>query len=142
MADKSLHLARHRLADLFLDTFVYNASTTAIDALWGGLPVLTRPGKDFYSRICASHVINTGLGEMVCTSTRDYEDRAVYFANNPAALNAVQKRLAVNLRTEPLFDLPRFVGRLEDAYLGMWKCHVSGNGLKVIDPVNLPRHDN
>jgi predicted O-linked N-acetylglucosamine transferase (SPINDLY family) len=126
LADKSLHLARHRLADLFLDTFVYNASTTAIDALWAGLPVLTRAGKDFYSRICTSHVINTGLAEMVCTSTQEYEERAIHFANNPAALAAVRSLLNANLHTEPLFDLPRFTHRLEDAYMSMWKYYITG----------------
>ncbi len=126
LADKSLHFARHRLADLFLDTFVYTAATTAIDALWAGLPILTRPGETFFSRICATFLSNVGLGDMICASTREYEDRAVYFANNTALLAEVRERLARNLRTEPLFNLPRFVRNLETAYLAMWQRHVSG----------------
>ena len=124
--DKSLHFARHRLADLFLDTFVYTAATTAIDALWSGLPILTRPGGDFFSRICATLVRNVGLVDMICGSTREYEDRAVYFAENPAALAEVHGRLARNRLTGPLFDLPRFVRNLERAYGIMWQRYVSG----------------
>lgn len=124
--DKSLHFARHRLADLFLDTFVYSAATTAIDALWAGLPILTRLGGDFYSRICATLVRNVGLADMVCNSTREYEDRAVYFAETPAALAKIRERLVRNRHTEPLFDLSRFVRNLECAYGVMWRKYVLG----------------
>jgi predicted O-linked N-acetylglucosamine transferase (SPINDLY family) len=126
LPDKSLHFARHRLADLFLDTFVYTAATTAIDALWAGLPIVTRRGNDFYSRIGATLVTHVGLGDMICDSTQEYEDRAVYFANNRSALSAVRERLSRNLHREPLFDLPRFVRHLEDAYREMWRRHLSG----------------
>lgn len=133
IADKSEHFARHRLADLFLDTFVYNASTTAIDALWAGLPVLTRPGKDFVSRICATHVTNVGLDDMICLSTKEFEDRAVFLAHNFEALAKVRDRLARNRLSEPLFDTPRFVRHLECAYLGMWKRHSSAEGPENFD---------
>jgi predicted O-linked N-acetylglucosamine transferase (SPINDLY family) len=138
LADKSLHFARHRLADLFLDTFVYTAATTAIDALWAGLPTLTRPGENFFTRICATFLSNVGLKDMICASTREYEDRAVYFANNPAALAKVRERLARNLRTEPLFNPPRFVKNLEKAYLAMWQRHASGEPPVSLDVAKLP----
>lgn len=128
LPDKALHLARHRLANLFLDTFAYTAATTAIDALWAGLPLVTRRGNDFYSRICATLATNVGLSDMICASTQEYEDRAVYLATDPTALGAVRERLARNLRSEPLFDLPRFTRHLEDAYLAIWQRHLSGEG--------------
>jgi predicted O-linked N-acetylglucosamine transferase (SPINDLY family) len=139
--DKSLHFARHRLADLFLDTFVYNASTTAIDALWSGLPVLTRPGRDFYSRICATHVTNVGLGDMVCASIQEYEDRAVSFASDARTLADVTDRLAVGISTEPLFNQARFVRHLENVYLGMWDRHISGKAPESFDLAALPPHE-
>jgi predicted O-linked N-acetylglucosamine transferase (SPINDLY family) len=137
--DKSLHFARHRLADLFLDSFAYSAATTAIDALWTGLPIVTRRGDDFYSRICATLVGNVGLGDMICESTRDYEDLAVYLAMNKSALSEIRERLARSLRTEPLFDLPRFVRHLEDAYLEMWRRHFSGEAPAGFNVAGRPR---
>jgi len=136
--DKSVHFARHRLADLFLDTFVYNASTTAIDALWSGLPVLTCAGDDFYSRICASHVSNAGLADMVCRTAHEYEERAVFYAGNPGELAAIHARLAGNIRTGPLFDLPRFARNLERAYQRMWQHHLAGAGPQCIDLAGSP----
>jgi predicted O-linked N-acetylglucosamine transferase (SPINDLY family) len=138
LPDKSQHFARHRLADLFLDTFAYTAATTAIDALWAELLILTRPGKDFYSRICASFVANVGLCDMICATTQEYEDRAVYFATNPTALVEVRTRLARNLHTEPLFDLPRFVQHLEQAYLMMWLRHASDSSPEGFNVMALP----
>jgi len=76
---------------------------------------------------------------MICASTREYEDRAVYFANNPAALTEVRKRLARNLHTEPLFNLPRFVKNLERAYLAMWQRYASGEVPVSLDVAKLPR---
>ncbi len=133
LPDKSQHLARHRLADLFLDTFVYNASTTAIDALWAGLSVLTRPGSDFASRICASHVTNVGLGDMVCNSAREFEERAVHLAGDRDALAEIRERLGRNRFTEPLFDTRRFVRHLESAYTAMWERYLSGTAPANID---------
>jgi predicted O-linked N-acetylglucosamine transferase (SPINDLY family) len=119
--DKSVHLARHRLADLFLDTFSYNASTTAIDTLWAGLPILTCRGDTFYSRICTSMLTSIGLQDMICDSIQAYEDRAVYFAQNGNALAEVRERLARNRMSHPLFDVKRFVRHLEAGYREIWK---------------------
>ena len=126
LPDKLQHLARHQLADLFLDTFSYNASTTAIDALWTGLPVLTRPGDDFFSKIGSSHVINAGLVDMVCETTQQFEDKAVELANNPELLSKIRERLVTTRDKQPLFNVPRFVKHLEAAYQQMFDRKQSG----------------
>ena len=119
--DKSLHFARHRLADLFLDTFSYNASTTAIDALWAGLPILTRSGDTFCSRICADMLVNVGLEEMITHSTPEFEQRAVDLSRDPARLAEIRTRLQNNLGTSALFDVRQLVVHLETAYMHMWE---------------------
>lgn len=124
--DKRRHLGRHRLADLFLDTFTVNASTMAIDALWAGLPILTRPGRHFCSRNCSSFLKAVGLDDMICRTTQEYIERAVYFGTNPAALASVRNRLRENRDTHPLFDIEGFSRHLEDAYQTMWERWLSG----------------
>ena len=113
------HLARHRLADLFLDTAPYNAHTTASDALWAGLPVLTRMGATFASRVAASLLDAIGLPELITTTQDAYEAKAVELATNSAALAAVKQRLDRNRLTAPLFDTARFTTHLEAAYQAM-----------------------
>lgn len=110
------HLARHRHADLFLDTFYYNAHTTASDALWSGLPVLTKQGNTFASRVAASLLNAINLPELITHSADDYEALAVELVMNPAKLNAIKQRLADNRLAAPLFDTPRFTKHLESAY--------------------------
>jgi predicted O-linked N-acetylglucosamine transferase (SPINDLY family) len=139
IADKSVHFARHRMADLFLDTFAYTAATTALDALWAGLPVLTRPGASFYSRICASMVANAGLTDMICANTEEYENRAVHLATHPEELRNIRARLAENLPLAPLFDVPRFVRHLEVAYEKMWELHRAGTARASFDVAAIPR---
>src|SRR5437868_15381506 len=95
------HLARHRLADLFLDTLPYNAHTTASDALWAGVPVLTRVGTAFPGRVAASLLKAAGLPDLVTQDTEEFELLAVKLATDPAALAAVKQRLT---RQCPLFD--------------------------------------
>jgi protein O-GlcNAc transferase len=138
LPDKSQHFSRHRLADLFLDTFSYNASTTAIDALWAGLPILTRAGKTFYSRICADFLTHVGLGDMVCETTKEYEERAIALAKDKAALAKLKERLLRNRKTEPLFNTPRFVGHLEKAYKIAWDCFKSGSPPDSFDVPAVP----
>lgn len=113
------HLARHRCADLFLDTLPYNAHTTASDALWAGLPVLTCTGGTFAGRVAASLLLNVGLPELVTSSQDDYERLAVELATQPERLNALREKLAVNRLTTPLFDTERFTRHLEQAYAAM-----------------------
>ena len=111
--DKSVHLARHKLADLFLDTITLNASTTALDALWSGLPVLTVHGTRFASRIATSHLNAVGLNDMVCKSLSEYEERAVDLGRNRAGLEDIKQRLSKNLGAYPLFQTSRFCANLE-----------------------------
>ena len=138
LPDKSQHFARHRLADLFLDTFSYNASTTAIDALWAGLPIVTRPGKNFYSRICADLLTNVGLADMICTTTRGYEEKAISLSRDKAALAKLKERLSRNRKTKPLFNIPRFVAHLEKAYKIAWDCFKSGSPPRSFDVPAMP----
>ena len=114
------HLARHRLADLFVDTTGYNAHTTSNDALWAGLPVLTCAGALFPGRVAASLLCAIGLPELVTTSLEEYEALALRLARDPALLQSVRSRLENNRLTHPLFDSDRFRSHIEAAYLSMW----------------------
>ena len=120
------HLARHRLADLFLDTFPCNAHTTASDALWAGLPVLTRAGRSFAARVAGSLLHAVGLPELVTTSFEDYEALALALARSPERLAALRARLRANRATAPLFDAGRLARHLEAAYLEMWRLNQAG----------------
>ncbi|MBN9593892.1 MAG: tetratricopeptide repeat protein [Afipia sp.] len=113
------HLARHRCADLFLDTLPYNAHTTASDALWAGLPLLTCAGGTFAGRVAASLLTNIGLPDLIASSQEDYERLAVAFATQPDRLNALRQKLDANRLTAPLFDTERFTRHLEQAYAAM-----------------------
>jgi predicted O-linked N-acetylglucosamine transferase (SPINDLY family) len=120
------HLARHGLADLFLDCFHYNAHTTASDALWAGLPVLTCPGETFASRVAASLLRATDLPELIAASPQQYESTAVHLARNPAALAALREKLAQNRLTQPLFDIELYTRHLETAYSEMYRRQRDG----------------
>jgi len=115
------HLARLRLADLFLDTLYYNAHATANDALWGGLPVLTCEGATFASRVAGSLLQAVGLAELITGSLEDYEALALRLARDPALLAAFKQKLAHNRDTYPLFDTGRYTRHLESAYTTMWE---------------------
>lgn len=120
------HLARHRLADLFLDTLPYNAHTTASDALWAGLPVLTQMGEAFAGRVAASLLKAVGLPEMITRDTAAYEALAVALGQDAARAAALKAKLAAALPGAPLFDTPRFTRHLEAAFRLMWQRHVEG----------------
>jgi protein O-GlcNAc transferase len=126
VADMSEHLARQRQADLFLDTLPYNAHTTANEALWVGLPVLTRIGNAFQGRVAASLLRAVGLSELITSSAEDYEARAIELANNPASLSAFRQRLESNRLVAPLFDTKRFTRHIEAAYAAMSERHQAG----------------
>ena len=113
------HLARHRLADLFLDTLPYGAHTTASDALWTGLPLLTCLGAQFDGRVAASLLRTIGLAELVTASLTDYEALALALARDPKKLEDLRARLAANRLSSPLFDVERFARAIEAAYLRM-----------------------
>jgi predicted O-linked N-acetylglucosamine transferase (SPINDLY family) len=106
-------LARYRLADLFLDTFVYNAGATAVGALWAGLPVLTCAGTTYASRIDASLCHAVGLPELVCPSHWVYKGKAVRFGNDLSRIQELKAKLKENLPNSPLFPPALFVIELE-----------------------------
>jgi predicted O-linked N-acetylglucosamine transferase (SPINDLY family) len=120
------HLARHRIADLFLDTLPYNAHTTASDALWAGLPVLTQMGQAFAGRVAASLLNAVGLPEMITRDAAAYEALAIAIGRDAARAAALKAKLAAALPTAPLFDTPRFTRHLEGAYRMMWQRHAAG----------------
>lgn len=117
-----LHLARYGLADLSLDTTPYGAHTTASDALWAGVPVLTCSGRSFASRVCGSLVRAAGLPELVTTELDDYVERAVAFGLAPETLQPLRERLRAGRDTCTLFDMPRLVAGLEQLYRQMWNA--------------------
>jgi len=120
------HLARHRLADLFLDTLPYNAHTTASDALWAGLPVLTCAGDTFAGRVAGSLLQAVGLSELVITSLPEYEALALRLARDAELLARLRARLAQNRATHPLFDTERYTRNLEAAYWRMGEISTAG----------------
>jgi predicted O-linked N-acetylglucosamine transferase (SPINDLY family) len=121
------HLARHRHADLFLDTLPCNAHTTASDALWAGLPVLTCSGSTFAGRVAGSLLRAIGLPELITESLEDYERAALDLARDPQRLTALRQRLEKNRDVSALFDLPRYTRNVEAAYARMWQTWRSRN---------------
>ena len=117
------HLTRHRLADLFLDTLPYNAHTTASDALWAGLPILTQFGEAFAGRVAASLLNAIGLKELVTTTAHDYEELAIELAINSEKLAAIKAKIANHRLSTPLFDTQLFTRHIEAAYRAMYERH-------------------
>lgn len=128
----SRHLARLRLADLALDTFVYNGGATTSNALWAGVPVITVPGAAFVSRMSASALTAVGLPELICPDAAAYVHLAVGLARGRERLAALRRRLIHNRTTAPLFDTRRFTKTLESAYLEMWEIYRSGQRPRMI----------
>jgi predicted O-linked N-acetylglucosamine transferase (SPINDLY family) len=128
------YLARFRAADLFLDTLPYNAGTTASDALWAGLPVLTLTGEAFASRIAASLLTAIGVPELITSTQQQYEQLAIELASSPQRLAALRTRIQDNRLTGALFDTPRFARNLEAAYTAIHARYQAG---EPPDPVRL-----
>ncbi len=120
------HLARHRLADLFLDTLPYNAHTTAADALWAGVPVLTCAGRSYAARVGASLLQAVGLPELITESQADYEALAIALAHDRARLRALRTRLQEQRPTAALFDPLRHTRYLEAALDAMYRRQHAG----------------
>jgi protein O-GlcNAc transferase len=120
------HLARHRLGDLMLDTLPYNGHTTASDALWAGLPVVTCSGSAFPGRVAGSLLRAAGLPELITENLHEYEALALRLARTPPLLSAIRTKLLRNRGTCPLFDTDRFRRHFESAYLAMWERHQRG----------------
>jgi hypothetical protein len=130
------HLARYRLADLFLDTVPYGAHTTSSDALWMGVPVLTLSGRSFASRVCGSLVRAAGLPELVCTTADAYVERAIALGQQRAVLQRYRDRLEAGRESCVLFDMGLLVRRLEHLYMSMWR-HFKAGTLPRPDLANL-----
>jgi len=120
------HLARHRLAGFLLDNVPYNAHTTASDALWAGLPVLTCLGSSFAGRVAGSLLNAVGLPELITDNLEDYEALALKLARDQNLLAAIKAKLAQNRETFPLFETDRFRRHIESAYETMWERYQRG----------------
>jgi predicted O-linked N-acetylglucosamine transferase (SPINDLY family) len=124
------HLARHRLADLFLDTLPLNAHTTGSDALWAGLPLITCRGDAFAGRVGESLLKAVGLPELVTRNLQDYEALALRLATEPPLLRGFRERLRRNRLACPLFDSDRYRRHIEAAYVTMWQIWQRGESLR------------
>nr|QQZ51719.1 hypothetical protein JKL49_12790 [Phenylobacterium glaciei] len=133
------HLARHRLADLFLDTLPYNAHTTASDALWVGLPLVTCAGQGFAARVAVSLLEAVGLPELITESLEAYEAQALELATQPARLADLKARLAASVQTAPLFDTDLTRRHIEAAYTIAWARHQRGEPRKPSTSNPSPR---
>jgi predicted O-linked N-acetylglucosamine transferase (SPINDLY family) len=122
----AVHVERHRHADLFLDTLPCNAHTTASDALWGGLPVLTCRGETFAGRVAGSLLNTVGMGELVTTSLEEYELTARALLADPARLRAMRQKIEQKRDVNALFDLPTLSRAIETAFERMWQRHLAG----------------
>lgn len=131
--DHAEHLARLRLADLFLDTFPYNAHTTGSDALWVGLPVLTLAGKSFASRVGASLLRALDLPELIANSMDQYRSIALQLANDSAKMSRLRHKLAEAITTKPLFDTPQITSHIEKAFLTIYERYMRQQAPEHID---------
>jgi predicted O-linked N-acetylglucosamine transferase (SPINDLY family) len=127
------HLARYRLADLFLDTTPYNAHTTASDALFVGLPVLTCLGKAFPGRVASGLLSAIGVPELITNSLGEYEELAIRLAHEDELLRGIEEKLKKNRSTHPLFDTVQFCRNLESAYLSMWRRSQEGGAPESLE---------
>jgi len=138
LADKSAHFARHRHIDLFLDTLTLNASTTALDALWAGVPLLAVRGRRFAGRISNTMLTHIGMADMIVTDVDAYIARAVHLADHPDELTVLRRRLAANREQTPLFDVQRFTRHLESAYEVVWARYCRGEAPATLNIPALP----
>jgi predicted O-linked N-acetylglucosamine transferase (SPINDLY family) len=120
------HLARHRLADLFLDTFPVNAHTTASDSLWAGCPLLTIGGETFVSRVAGSLLRAVDLSELITSGLAEYEALALRLATDRKQLDELRSRLQTNRTTSALFHGEELSRNIEKAFATMWEIHAAG----------------
>jgi protein O-GlcNAc transferase len=126
------HLGRQKHADLFIDTFNVNAHTTASDALWAGLPIVTKLGQGFAARVAGSLLTAVGLTELITENEQDYEALILELATNPVKLANVREKLAVNRLSQPLFDTQQYTKHLEDAYQQAYQNYFEGKSPQTI----------
>jgi predicted O-linked N-acetylglucosamine transferase (SPINDLY family) len=132
---KDKHLRRLQLADLAVDTRIYNGHTTTSDTLWAGTPVITMQGTHFASRVSSSILMAIGLPELVTYNLKEYEKLAVRLAHNSDQLDVIRRKLEKNRSVKPLFDTTRFVRNLERAYKEMWEIFLAGKRPRQIEVV-------
>ena len=120
------HLGRQKHADLFIDTFNVNAHTTASDALWAGLPIVTKLGQGFAARVAGSLLNAVGLAELITENEHDYEALILELATNPVKLAKIKEKLAVNRLSQPLFDTQQYTKHLEDGYQQAYQTYFEG----------------
>ena len=128
----SEHLARIKHADLFLDTFPYNAHTSCSDSIWAGLPILTLEGESFQSRVASSLLKTTGLTELIAKNEKEYVDKAIYIAKNKEYLNELKNKLIATKDSNPLFDNKSFTHNLENAYSIVFEKYINKKDLEDI----------
>ena len=126
------HLARHKLADLFLDTFNFNAHSTASDALWAGLPIITKKGEQFVARAAASMLNAVGLPEMITKTEKDYEELALKLATDKPLLSSIREKLANNRLSKPLFNTEKYTKDLEKAFEKAYTHYLNDTSQKNI----------
>ena len=126
------HLSRHYLADLFLDTFNYNAHTTAVDALWTGLPIITKPGNSFSSRVCGSLLKFFDLDELILKNKDEYYNKALELAENPHKLKAIKNKIVKHRDSNKHFDPKNYTLNLEKAYKKIHSMRVNENKFENI----------
>ena len=129
------HLARHKLADLFLDTFNFNAHTTASEALWAGLPVVTKIGRGFAARVAGSLLKAIDLSELITETNEEYEALILELATNEKKLLTIREKLKSNHLSKPLFNTELYTKNLENAYLEVYKNYSQGNKTKIINVI-------
>ncbi len=130
--EHSEHLKRLSSADLFLDTLPYNAHTTASDALWVGVPVLTLQGNAFPARVASSLLHAIDLSELITNSYQEYQQLAIDYALNPEKLISIKEKLATNISIKPLFDTPEFTKNVEKAYQTIYQRYVDNQPVEHI----------
>lgn len=135
---KDQHLARLALADLCLDTRIYNGHTTTADALWVGVPVVSLMGRHFASRVSASLLFALGVPGLIAQDLDSYRDLALGLSSDARARQALKNRISANRHSMPLFDTPRFVRHLEAGYRQMWQRHCQGQPPRPFDVEALP----
>ena len=119
------HIARIKFADLFLDTFPYNAHTSCSDSIWSGLPILTLEGESFQSRVASSLLKTTGLNELITKNEKEYVDKAIYIAKNKKYLNELKSKLIASKDSNPLFDNKSFTHNIENAYSIVFEKYIN-----------------
>ena len=130
------HCARLSAADMALDTYYHGGGITSVDALWAGVPLLSVAGETPAARMGATLLNAVGMPELLCRDLAEYEERAVAFASDPAAVAALRAKLAANIATAPLFDVPRYARDLATAFEMMWRNYCDG---RPVAPIEVPR---